>query len=126
MCYIIGVLKNFAIFTGKRLSWKLSRETPTWVFSCKICEIVKYTFFYRTNWMAASEVTNNYNRKSLKKSWLLLLKFCFCVNETGISFQLKMFFRSNFTFYFTLFLILLFISFICILTFFIFASYFYI
>ena len=53
-----GVLKNFAIFTGKHLSWSLFlikfrafrpatllKETPTQVFSCKICETFKNTYF---------------------------------------------------------------------------------
>ena len=59
----IGVLKNFANFTGKHLCWSLllielqawrSKETPTQVFSCKICDIFKSTFFYRTPSVAAS------------------------------------------------------------------------
>ena len=41
--------KNFAKFTRKRLCWCLfltvSKETPTPVFSCEICEIFKSTYF---------------------------------------------------------------------------------
>ena len=53
MFFTTGVLKNFAIFTGKHLCWSLfyqrySKEIPTKVFSCKFCEIFKNMFFYRT------------------------------------------------------------------------------
>ena len=46
----IGVLKNFANFTGKHLCWSLFLiETPTQVFSCKICEIFKNFFLQNTS-----------------------------------------------------------------------------
>ena len=39
------VLKNFAMFTGKRLRWslflkKFKKETPTQMFSCECCEFL--------------------------------------------------------------------------------------
>ena len=64
MLFNIGVLKNFAIFTGKYPCWSLFlirlqawkprglklywKETPTHVFSHKYCGIFKNSFFYRT------------------------------------------------------------------------------
>ena len=55
----IGVLKNYANLTGKHLCWidlqLYEKETPTQVFSCKICEIFMNTFFYRISPVAASE-----------------------------------------------------------------------
>ena len=63
MLFKIGILKNFAIFTGKHLCWSFfliklqafrpEKETPTQVFSCEYCEIFKNTFFYRTPPVAA-------------------------------------------------------------------------
>ena len=47
-----GVLKYFAIFTGKHLRWNLflikqlfEKETPTKFLSCEYCEICKNTYF---------------------------------------------------------------------------------
>ena len=69
MLFKIDVLKNFAIFTGKHQCWSLflikflinyqlyCKETPTQVFFCEICQIIKNTFFYRTPPVAASEQT---------------------------------------------------------------------
>ena len=63
----IGVLSNFAIFTAKHLrccvgiklqAWRteaLLNETPTQVFSCEFCEIVKHSFFYWTTPVASSD-----------------------------------------------------------------------
>ena len=51
--------RNFAKFKGKHLCQRLSfikKESLTQVFSCKFCEISKYTFFYRTLPAAASEI----------------------------------------------------------------------
>ena len=57
------VLTNFTKFTGKHLCLSLfnkifknffKKETPAQVFSCKFCEIIKNTFFYRTLPVAAS------------------------------------------------------------------------
>ena len=52
----IGVLKNFAIFTGKHMCWSifLIIETPTQVFSRQYCKNFKSSFFYRTHLVAAS------------------------------------------------------------------------
>ena len=63
----IGVLKSFANFTGKHLCWSLflknlqaeglqlhkKRLRCLQVFSCKVCEIFKKTFSYRTPPVAA-------------------------------------------------------------------------
>ena len=66
MFFKIGVLKNFAIFSGKHLCWspflinkpeglqRYQKETPTQVCSCEYCEIFKNSFFYRTPLVAAS------------------------------------------------------------------------
>ena len=52
-----GVLKNFAIFTGfeplfNRVAGlnacSFTKETPTQVFSCEYCEILKNTLFHGT------------------------------------------------------------------------------
>ena len=47
-----GFIKTFAKFTGKQLSLSLcnliKKETPTQVFSCKLCEIVKNSFLQNT------------------------------------------------------------------------------
>ena len=59
MFFKIGVLENFANFTGKHLCWSLlliksqakgpatllKRNDPTQMFSCEICENFKNTFF---------------------------------------------------------------------------------
>ena len=58
MLFRIGVLKKFAIFTGKHRCWSLflinkvketlqsyEKETPTQVFSREICEVFKNTYF---------------------------------------------------------------------------------
>ena len=49
-----GILKNFEKFTGKHLAFNFTeKETLTQVFSYKICEIFKNTFYYRTPSVAA-------------------------------------------------------------------------
>ena len=53
MFFKIGVLKKFANFIGKHLCLSFE-ETPTQVFSCKICKIFKNTFFHRTPPVTAS------------------------------------------------------------------------
>ena len=67
MVFKIGLLKNFAIFTGIHLCWghfliklqvlrpaTLFKKTPTQVLSCEYCEIFKNSFFYRTRLVATS------------------------------------------------------------------------
>ena len=67
MSFNIGVLKNFAIFTGKHLRWShflidlqifrpatLLKETLTQVLSCEYCKIFKNSFFDRIPTVAAS------------------------------------------------------------------------
>ena len=59
----IGVLKIFAIFTGKHLCWSLfliKRDSNTGVFPW-ILQIFKNSFFYRTPPVAASENMNNFS-----------------------------------------------------------------
>ena len=46
MFFKIGVLENFAVFTGKKHELE--------VFSGEYCEIFKNSFFYRTPLVAAS------------------------------------------------------------------------
>ena len=52
----IGVLKHFAVSTGKHLcrNLLLINETPTQVFSCEHCGIFNSSFLYRTTLVAAS------------------------------------------------------------------------
>ena len=52
----IGVLKHFAISTGKHLcrNLLLINETPTQVFSCEHCGIFNSSFLYITTLVAAS------------------------------------------------------------------------
>ena len=69
MFYKIGVLKNFAKFTGKHLHRSLvfskvanfiKNETSVQVFSCKFCEIFKDTYFYRASPVPASVASQVY------------------------------------------------------------------
>ena len=70
-CFIkIGVLKNFAKFTGKHLCQNLffnkaaglraptlkKKKALAQVFSCEFCEIYKNIYFYRTHLVAASRL----------------------------------------------------------------------
>ena len=61
MFFKIGILKNFAIFTGKNLCWSifliklqvsnpetLLKKAPMQLFSCEYGGIFKISFFYRT------------------------------------------------------------------------------
>ena len=38
-------VKDFAIFKEKNLCWSLFKETPTQLFSCEYCEILKNSYF---------------------------------------------------------------------------------
>ena len=51
MFFKIGVLKNFAIFTGKQL---YRQETPTQIFFCEYTEIFMNIYFHRTPLVAVS------------------------------------------------------------------------
>ena len=60
MFYKKGVIKNFAIFTGKHLCQGLSlscnfvkKETLAYRFSSECCKIFKNTFFTEHLWMTA-------------------------------------------------------------------------
>ena len=57
MLFTIGVLKNFAILTGKHLCWSLFllKLQAIQVFSWECCEIFTNSFFYRTPLVAAFE-----------------------------------------------------------------------
>ena len=53
-----GVIRNFAMFTGKSYSLQLyfnlaPKESSTKVFSCEYCEFFMNNFFYRTHPVAA-------------------------------------------------------------------------
>ena len=53
----VGVLRNFATFTGKHLCCRLAtllEGTPPQVFSREYCKIFKNAFFHRTPPLAAS------------------------------------------------------------------------
>ena len=56
MYFKIGVLKNFAIFTGKHLFCSLY-----------LCEILRNTFFYRTTLLAASDL-NRIQRQRFERT----------------------------------------------------------
>ena len=67
----IGVLKNFAIFTGKHLYWSLSllKETPTQMFSSAYCKIFKNSFFVeQLQWLLLYEI---FFIHAWHDSWLL-------------------------------------------------------
>ena len=56
MFFKIGVLKDFAIFTGKHLCYSLvlivsglKVKIPTELFSCKYSQILKNSFFVNTS-----------------------------------------------------------------------------
>ena len=66
----IGVLKNFAKFTGKHLCQSLffnKKETLAQVFSCKLCGISQNTFFTDHFWASASVFCLNAGKKGLEK-----------------------------------------------------------
>ena len=91
MFFNVGVLENFAIFTGKHLYWSLFliklqacnfvKKTPTQVFSCPYCEIFRTSFFYRTPPVAASDISRYETsivqlRKQRKKERLNINNSC--------------------------------------------------
>ena len=58
----LGVLKNFANFTGKHLCWSVFsinkfKEISTLVFSCEIWNIFKNTFFAEHLWWLLIEIS---------------------------------------------------------------------
>ena len=74
-----GVLKHFAIFTGKHLCWSLFiiNETPTHVFSCEYYEIFKSSFLYKITLVAASGDVS----KTVKKDGMILSMKIHCLKE---------------------------------------------
>ena len=68
---LLGVLRKFAKCTGKHLcqSLFLIKGVLAQMFSCKFCEIFKYTFFHKTPLVAASILCRN--------SFLFLLYYFF-------------------------------------------------
>ena len=82
-----GVLKSYAIFTGKHLRWSpflikfqsfrpaTLKVTPMKVFYCDYCKIFKNSFFHRTPPLAASVTCE---RRSYFKIWhdYFYLKIC--------------------------------------------------
>ena len=60
MLFKIGVVKNFAIFTGKQLCRSLfliklkTLKASNFIFFCEVCKTFKDNFFYRTPPVAAS------------------------------------------------------------------------
>ena len=79
MFFRIGVLQNFANFTGKHLCWSLFLIKSAKVCSCEICKIFKNTFFDRAPTVAASALYKIENFAVLLKSAyskdLMKLKF---------------------------------------------------
>ena len=57
MFFKIGVLENFANFTGKHLLIKFATKTLTQVFSYEICEILKNSFFIEHLWWLLLKVS---------------------------------------------------------------------
>ena len=79
----MGVLTNFANFTGKHLCWSLFKiKLQHGCFPVKICEIFKSTYFYRTPPVVASEYLGP-NQTSMiemfcKNSKWLIASYFFC------------------------------------------------
>ena len=104
----IGVLKNFAKFTGKHLCQGLfliklqaeaynfiKKETLAQVFSCEFCEISKNTFFYRTPLVATSVLTKHFQDiKKLTLSYILKLFLNFRKFEPQYFYKLYCFKKS--------------------------------
>ena len=78
MFFKIGILKNFAIFTGKHLCWRLfliklktlawqlhQKDTPTQVFTFEYSKIFQSTFFYRTPPVATSVLSKRCSGKPI-------------------------------------------------------------
>ena len=89
LLFKIGVLKNFANFTGEHLCWSLFltkfftdfiKNTPTQVFSCEICKIFKITFFHRTPPVAAS-VKRDSNTRCLPVEFAKFLRTLFLAEQ---------------------------------------------
>ena len=79
LLFKIGVLKHFAIFTGKHLCWNLLliNEAPKQVFSCEYCEIFKSISLYRTTLVAASaDVSKTVKLDGMKTN---------CLNPTSVN-----------------------------------------
>ena len=76
-----GVLKNFAIFTGKHLCWSLFlikflfnkvslQMTPTQVLSYEYCKIVRNSFFTEhLRWLLLPLNSNKGKKKKVRKSY---------------------------------------------------------
>ena len=87
----IGVLKNFANFTGKHLLESLfnKKETPTLVFSCEICEILRTASFTK-------------HLQWLRLSWhfYVCFSFCFTVLQLFFAFPIIQFSLNHSPFFF--------------------------
>ena len=93
--YKIGVFKNFAKFAGKHLCRILSyiklhpgglqfyqKKTPAQVLFCKICKIIKSTYFLEHLRTAASEngsIKSNNTVRSLPNAWFFSVQKSFLV-----------------------------------------------
>ena len=78
-----GVLKNFAIFTGKHLCWSLFlikflfnkvslQMTPTQVLSYEYCKIVRNSFFTEhLRWLLLPLNSNKGKKKKVRKCYHL-------------------------------------------------------
>ena len=74
----IDVLKNFTIFTEKQLCQSLfliklqiyqiyQRETPTQVFSCEYCKILRTAFLIEHLWWLLLDLLQNFLKITVKK-----------------------------------------------------------
>ena len=75
MFFKVGVLKNFAIFIGKRLCWSLffyqscrpeasnflKKETPAHLLSCEYWEVFKNSFLIEQLWWLLLKVGNSFD-----------------------------------------------------------------
>ena len=72
-----GVLRNLENFTGKHLCWSL-QQTPTQVFSCKICKISKNPYFEENTQTTASIRSNRNQALGDTKSFITFSIFSSC------------------------------------------------
>ena len=79
----IGILKNFAIVTGKHLCWShfLIKVTPAQVFSYEYCENFKRSFFSRTPLVAVSGDVS----ETLKPDGQILSMKINCLNPSSVN-----------------------------------------
>ena len=82
MFFKIGVLKNLALFTGKRLCWSLFliKLQAFKCFSVNIAKLLGAAFFYRTPPVAASSDVLVYIIFSIRSCWIYCSFNCIIVS----------------------------------------------